>query len=69
MAQQSPAPFTARNPQRIPTAPAITVRLTDAERSLLDAAAQRAGMNRSEYVRAAIGAAVVLAIDTGGPGV
>lgn len=66
---KSPAPFSAREATKVPPAPAISVRLTDAERALVDAAAARVGLTRSEYVRRAIGQAVSDAIRTGGAGV
>lgn len=69
MAPKSTAPFTEREPIRAPAAPAISVRLTDAERALLDAAATRVGLTRSQYVRAAIGRAVSDAIMDGRAGV
>lgn len=67
MAQRSTAPFSARS-ERLAPAPAISVRLTDAERALVDAAAARVGLTRSEYVRQAIGAAVSEAIRSGRSG-
>ena len=68
MAQRSTAPFSARS-ERLTPAAAISVRLTDAERALVDAAAARCNMTRSEYVRLAIGAAITEAIKTGRSGV
>lgn len=69
MAPRSAPPFSAREAVKIPPAPAISVRLTDAERALVDAAAARVGLTRSEYVRRAIGQAITNAIRDGSAGV